>query len=52
MLERPEVDLNLMRASSLYGDRDKCAQMQELILTTAETVQGQRRIFMGRDEAF
>lgn len=29
----PEVDLNLLRANSLYGDRDKCAQAaEELIL--------------------
>jgi peptidoglycan/xylan/chitin deacetylase (PgdA/CDA1 family) len=31
-LNGPEVDLNLLRANSLYGDRDKCAQVQELIL--------------------
>jgi peptidoglycan/xylan/chitin deacetylase (PgdA/CDA1 family) len=28
----PEVDLRLLRANSLYGDRDKCAQVRELIL--------------------
>jgi peptidoglycan/xylan/chitin deacetylase (PgdA/CDA1 family) len=28
----PEVDLNLLRANSLYGDREKCAKVQELIL--------------------
>lgn len=28
----PEVDLNLLRANSLYGDRDKCGQVQELIM--------------------
>ena len=27
-----EVDLNLLRANSLYGDLEKCAQVQELIL--------------------
>jgi peptidoglycan/xylan/chitin deacetylase (PgdA/CDA1 family) len=31
-LNGPEVDLNLLRANSLYGDRDKCAQVKELIL--------------------
>jgi len=31
-LNGPEVDLNLLLANSLYGDRDECAQVQELIL--------------------
>jgi len=31
-LNGPDVDLNLLRANSLYGERDKCAQVQELIL--------------------
>jgi peptidoglycan/xylan/chitin deacetylase (PgdA/CDA1 family) len=31
-LNGSEVDLNLLRANSLYGDIDKCAQVQELIL--------------------
>ena len=28
----PEVDLNLLRANSLYGDIEKCAEVRELIL--------------------
>ena len=28
----PQVDLNLLRANSLYGNSDKCAQVKELIL--------------------
>ena len=31
-LNGPECDLNLLRANSLYGDHDKSAQVQELIL--------------------
>jgi peptidoglycan/xylan/chitin deacetylase (PgdA/CDA1 family) len=31
-LNGPEVDLNLLRANSLYGDHDRYAQVQELIL--------------------
>jgi peptidoglycan/xylan/chitin deacetylase (PgdA/CDA1 family) len=31
-LNGPEVDLSLLRANSLYGDRDKCAKVRELIL--------------------
>ena len=31
-LNGPEVDLNLLRANSLYGDLDKSAQVQQLIL--------------------
>ena len=30
-LNGPEIDLSLLRANSLYGDRDKCAQVRELI---------------------
>lgn len=30
-LNGPELDLNLLRANSLYGDRDKCAHVRELI---------------------
>jgi len=31
-LNGPEVDLNLLLANSLYGDRARCPQVQELIL--------------------
>jgi peptidoglycan/xylan/chitin deacetylase (PgdA/CDA1 family) len=31
-LNGPNIDLNLLRANSLYGDSDKCAEVRELIL--------------------
>jgi peptidoglycan/xylan/chitin deacetylase (PgdA/CDA1 family) len=46
-LNGPEVDLNLLRANSLYGDRDKKDRVEELILENER--QGSWLIFYSHD---